>query len=138
MDYPTDWIDEVRSQRWRRWNRRIFQSVVTTRAVGLRTRSACGRGDLYAELQTELFVYGSLANAKIRGYDRARRRRFLAGERKGIRTLVERIRNCGDRVWWTIRRDGSGIDLLVAGRAWSPTEAAVRPAARDQGKPRRP
>lgn len=119
-------IDPVRNAKWRRWSSGIFRAVARRQEIGLYTRSSANRGDLYAALQTDLAVYRSLLFAKLPGYDPRRHRRLLANERRSIRTLVRRIREeCGDRVWWTIRRDGTGIDLLVAGESRSPAKAAV-------------
>lgn len=119
-------IDRVRNAKWRRWSSAIFRAVARRQAIGLYTRCSSNRGDLYAALQTDLAVYRSLLFAQLPGYDFRRHRRFLANERRSIRALVRRIREeCGDRVWWTIRRDGTGVDLLVAGRSWSPARAAM-------------
>jgi hypothetical protein len=124
MDQFSEVSDNVR---WKRWNRGIFRALVVARAVGLRTRRSSGRGDLYAELQSELFVYGALSSKRIPGYDRRRLKRFLAGERRGIRALVRQIQACGDRVFWVRRRDGFAVDILIAGPTCSRAAHEARP-----------
>lgn len=128
-----DYIDAVRCQRWRRWNRRIYRAILYAQVIGLRTRRSSQRGDLYFDLQTELVAYRVLARTSIPGYDRRRRRRMLARERRGIRAKVQRIRDLGDRVWWSFRLDGSGVDLLIAGEQWPPTkvDSRARPRRRN-------
>lgn len=112
--------DELCTFRWRRWHRALFPAVVCAPAVGLRTRGSSGHGALYWHFFTELAAYRSLSPASLPTYDRRSRRRMLARERRAIRALAERIRHCGDRVWWSVRRDGTGLEILIAGESWSP------------------
>jgi len=125
-------VDEVRSARWRRWNKNIFRALARSRQLGLATRSASGRGDLYMRLFDALAAYRALSASPPREVDRRGFRRFLVAERRDIRGLVRRIRAGGDRVWWSARRDGTGVDLLIAGEAWSPV--APEPSAAHPGR----
>lgn len=118
-------VDEFSTLRWRRWSRCIFPAIARAGTIGLWTRSASPDGDLFADLHTDLAAYRSLCRASIPGYDRRQRRRMLAHERRSIRAKVGRLRDLGNRVWWAIRRDRTGVDILIAGKAWSPAKAAL-------------
>ena len=128
------YVDEFSTLRWRRWNRTIFPAVARARTIGLWTRSASADGDRFADLHSDLVAYGSLCRASISGYDRRRLRRMLAQERRDVRAKVQRLGDLGNRVWWSIRRDCSGVDILIAGKAWSPESAALTSHAR-KGRP---
>ena len=117
-------VDTFSTLHWRRWNRRIYQMVARTEVIGLRTRRASpSSSHRFHDLLCELVAYRGLCRASLPGYDRRRKKRMLARERRGIQAMVRCLHTLGHRVWWAVRRDGTGIDILVAAETWSPSSA---------------
>jgi hypothetical protein len=122
-----DEVDTFSTLRWRRWNRRIYSTVARTEAIGLWTRRAspwCSHR--FHDLLCELVAYRGLCRASLPGYDRRRKKRMLVRERQGIQAKVRRLHALGHRVWWAMRRDGTGVDILIAAETWSPVSADDR------------
>jgi hypothetical protein len=114
-----DCIDTVQHAKWHRWNRGIFRALTSTQQFGIRSRGASSdHGNLFGELFSEIAVYQALSRKPLARMSTRQKRHFLACERAGIRALVRKIHKIGNRVWWSRRRDGSGVDVLIAHPAW--------------------